>query len=66
MLATSKGMTYCMVKGHSIDDHELPEVILVGIVVAMPGNHIIWGVALRKQERHALWHSPPPHPHSPA
>ena len=37
-----------MVKGDCIDDHELAEVILVGVVVTVPGYHIKWGVALPK------------------
>ena len=48
--------THCMVKGHSIDDHELGEVILVGIVVAMPRYHIKGGVAL-KIERQVKLHT---------
>ena len=38
-----------MVKGDSVDDHELAEVILVGIVIPMPGHHIKRGVALQKE-----------------
>ena len=40
---------HCMVKGDSVDDHELAEVILVGIVIPMPGHHIKRGVALQKE-----------------
>ena len=45
-----------MVKGHGIDDHKLGEVILVGVVVAVPGYHIKGGVAL-KIERQAKLHA---------
>ena len=38
-----------MVKGDSVDDHELAEVILIGIVIPMPGHHIKRGVALQKE-----------------
>jgi len=42
-----------MVKGNSVDDHELAEVILIGVVVPVPGYHIKWGVVLQK-ETHKL------------
>ena len=38
-----------MVKGNSVDDHELAEVILIGVVVPVPGYHIKWGVVLQKE-----------------
>ena len=38
-----------MIKSHSIDDHEVPEVILIGSVITMPGHHIKTTVILYTQ-----------------
>lgn len=36
-----------MVEGHTVDDHEVLQVVLVRCVVAMPSNHIERGEILR-------------------
>lgn len=35
-----------MVESHTVDDHEVLQVVLVGCVVAVPGHHIEGGVVL--------------------
>ena len=50
------GRTHWMVKGDRIHHHELGEVILVGVVVAMPTHHIKGGVALEKTQLRPLYH----------
>lgn len=45
--------TYCMVKGHRIDDHEVLEVVLVGCIVSMPGHDIEGGDILITESRKA-------------
>lgn len=57
----SMGQTYCMVKGHWIDDHKVLQVVLVGGVIPMPSHNIEWGDILidkkKKQERVILAHN---------
>ena len=36
-----------MIKGDCIDHHELPKIILVWVIVAMPSNHIKWWMILQ-------------------
>lgn len=58
---SSMGQTYCMVKGHWIDDHKVLQVVLVGGVIPMPSHNIEWGDILidkkKKQERVILAHN---------
>lgn len=58
---SSMGQTYCMVKGHWIDDHKVLQVVLVGGVIPMPSHNIEWGDILidkkKKQERGILAHN---------
>lgn len=35
--------TYCVVKGHRVNDHEVLQVVLVWGVVPVPGHNIEWG-----------------------
>lgn len=32
--------TYSMIKGHTVDDHEVLQVVFVGSVVSVPCHHI--------------------------
>lgn len=43
--------TYCMVKGHRVNDHEVLQVVLVGGVVPMPRHDIEWGDILIKKTK---------------
>ena len=45
-LVTKTHFTYSMVECHSIDNHEVGQVILVRVVVAMPTDNIKRGVSL--------------------
>ena len=58
---SSMSQTYCMVKGHWIDDHKVLQVVLVGGVIPMPSHNVEWGDILinkkKKQERVILAHN---------
>ena len=40
-----------MVEAHGIDDHEPGKIVLVRVVVAMPTNHVKWGVVLKRDNK---------------
>lgn len=40
-----------MVEGHSVDNHEVLQVVFVRCVVPMPSNHIEWREILRAKQR---------------
>ena len=40
-----------MVEAHGIDDHEPGKIVLVRVVVAMPTNHVKWGVVLKRNSK---------------
>lgn len=58
---SSMGQTYCVVKGHWIDDHKVLQVVLVGGIIPMPSHNIEWGDILsdkkKKQEGVILAHN---------
>jgi len=41
--------TYSVIEADSIDGHKLGEIILVGVVVAVPGNNVKRHVTLETQ-----------------
>lgn len=43
--------THCMVEGHTVDDHEVVEVVLVWCVVAVPGHHVEGGEILTEHNK---------------
>lgn len=46
----SRVQTYCVVKGHCVDDHEVLQVVLVGGIVPIPGHNIERGDILIAKE----------------
>lgn len=40
-----------MVEGHTVDGHEVLQVVFVRCVVAVPSNHIEWGEILRAKHK---------------
>lgn len=40
-----------MIEGHTVDNHEVLQVVFVRCVVPMPGNHIEWRIILRAENK---------------
>lgn len=40
-----------MIEGHTVDNHEVLQVVFVRCVVAVPGNHIEWRKILRAENK---------------
>lgn len=49
----SSNMTHGVVEGHTVYNHEVLQVVLVGCVVAMPGGHIERGEILQAEHIHS-------------
>jgi hypothetical protein len=49
-LSSRRLLAYTVVETDCVDGHEVGKVVLVGIVVTMPSNHVKWRVILHSQQ----------------